>query len=324
MIRMMQISWFLVISYFDQIIGPSIFHCNENLHDFHPIEFDKLLDFKTREQCVILANEKYQTINYSFLIDSNFSRGGYEQMLISYIIKEEDINNEYLDIFKFLKSKQSILSDFANDLKKLDWLPQFLNIKDKNFRKTALSLLLPKYKTEFLKIYNNYFKLLYPKIIRFESEKWKTIVVECPDCMKKDKIRIPSSKINENERYTSVFIPKFKICEHSFICQIDENFNPQKYHKIDLIVSDIETENLDFQEIDLILAQRIYEYLKNIGITKPVNARRLIKFLYINLNLKVNRDYLYYLSEVIKEYFSTEIIWAKDQALDDLEELWIH
>ncbi len=321
---MKQISWYLVISYFDQIIGPSIFHSNENLNDHQPIEFDKLLDFNTREHCIILANEKYHTINYSFLINSNFSRGGYEQMLISYIIKEDNLKNEYIDIFKFLKSKQSILSDFANDLKKLSWLPQFLNIKDKNFRKTALSLVSPGYQAEFLNIYNNYFKLLYPEIIRFESENWKTIIVECPYCRKKDKLRIPLSKLKIDKTYISIFIPKFKICEHSFICQIDDNLNPKNYHKIDIIISDIEPENLNFQEIDILLAQRICEYLKNIGITKPVTARRLIKFLYQNLNLKINRDYLYYLSEIIKDYFCLEIIWAKEQALDDLEELWMH
>ena len=96
------------------------------------------------------------------------------------------------------------------------------------------------------------------------------------------------------------------------------------YKIIDILVFDIETEHLDFHELDLLLAERIFEYLKNIGITKPITTKRLIKYLYNNFNLKINCDYLYYLSEVLREIFKIDIIWAKEQALDDLEELWIH
>ena len=321
---MKQISWFLVISYFDHVIGPKIFHCNENVKELNPIEFDKLLDFHTKEQCIILANEIYQTINYSFLIESPISRGGYEQMLISYIIREEDIKNEYLDIFKFLKSKQLILSEFANELKTLDWLPSFLNIKEKDFQKSTLAVVSNDYQREFLSIYNKYLNLLYPEISRFESENWHSIFVKCPVCIKGGKIRIPLSKVHKNKDSINIFIPRFKICEHSFICQIDENLIPRNYNIIDILVFDIETEHLDFHEIDLLLAERIFEYLKNIGITKPITTKRLIKYLYNNFNLKINCDYLYYLSEVLREIFKIDIIWAKEQALDDLEELWIH
>ena len=97
---MKSISWFLVISYFDQVMGPSILYCNKDLNEIQHIELNKLLDFKSRESCIILANDKYQTINFSFLIKSEDSRGGFEQILLSYIIKEDDIKSEYLDIFK--------------------------------------------------------------------------------------------------------------------------------------------------------------------------------------------------------------------------------
>ena len=263
-------------------------------------------------------------LSKSFLIDSPISRGGYEQMLISYIIREEDIKNEYLDIFKFLKSKQLILSEFANELKSLDWLPAFLNIKEKDFQKSALTMVSNEHQREFLSVYNKYLNLLYPEISRFESENWHTILVECPVCIKGGKIRIPLSKIHKNKTSINIFIPKFKICEHSFICQIDENLIPKNYNTIDILAFDIETEHLNFHDLDLLLAERIFEYLKNIGIIKPITTKRLIKYLYNNFNLKINRDYLYYLSEVVRELFKVDIIWAKEQALDDLEESWIH
>jgi hypothetical protein len=321
---MNSISWFLVISYFDQIIGPSIFYCNDNLDEYNQIELYKLLDFNTKEQCIILANDTYQTINYSFLIESKLSRGGYEQMLISYIINENDIKSEYLDIFKFLRSKQPIIADFAQEIKAFNWLPKILNDRDKIFHETAFDLASGRDQSEFLKKYYKFYELLYPDVRRFETEDWRLIKIECPTCSRSENIRIPSSKINENDRETSIFIPKFKICEHSFIYIINELLQPKDHYLIDITVSDIETESLNIQEIDILLAEKIFDYLKKNGLTRPVSHRKIIKYLYGILHLRVNRGYLDYLCEVVKEHFNTEVIWAKTQALDNLEELWVH
>ncbi|MHA1670127.1 MAG: hypothetical protein ACTSV5_06055 [Promethearchaeota archaeon] len=316
------ISWFLVISYFDQVKGPSKLYCNKELNEIQHIELNKLLDFNTRENCIILANNKYQTINFSFLIKSEYSRGGFEQILLSYIIKEDDIKSEYLDIFKFLRSKQPILQNLANELKKLRWLSKLLSIRNKPFNTTILKIASQRDQQDFLGIYDKYCDLLFPEITRFENEEWHGILVECPYCNKQRKINIPLSKINKSSELTSILIPKFKVCEHSFLFLVDNALTPKKYEQIDIIVSDIETENLDIQEIDLLLAENIYEYIKKIGINKPLIPRRIIKYLYNVLNLKVNKSYLYYLCEIVKEYFNTEIIWVKTQVLDELEELW--
>ncbi|MBY9017605.1 MAG: hypothetical protein KGD66_02125 [Candidatus Lokiarchaeota archaeon] len=319
---MKSISWFLVISYFDQVIGPSILYCNKELNEVQHIELDKLLDFNSRENCIILANDKYQTINFSFLIKSEDSRGGFEQVLLSYIIKEDDIKSEYLDIFKFLRSKQPILQNLANELKKLRWLPKLLSIKNKPTATTILKMASQKDQYDFLGLYNKYCNLLFPEVSRFENEEWQGILIECPFCNKQRKIKIPLSKINKSPELTTILIPKFKLCEHSFLFLVDNALTPKKYEYIDIIVSDIETENLDIQEIDLLLAENIHEYIKKIGINKPLIPRRIIKYLYNVLNLKVNKSYLYYLCEIVKEYFKIEIIWTKTQVLDDLEELW--
>ena len=321
---MKTISWFLVISYFDQVIGPSIFYCNDNLDEYNQIELYKLLDFKTKEQCIILANDKYQTINYSFLVESKYCRGGYEQMLISYIINENDIKNEYLDIFKFLRSKQPILISFAKEIKDFTWLPKILNDREKVFQDKAFNLASDPDQSEFLKKYYKYYEILYPDVRRFETEDWRLLNVKCPFCSRSKNIRIPSRKIKQNGNSTRIFIPKFKVCDHSFILLIDELLNTQSVHTIDITVSDIETESLNIQEIDLLIAEKIFDFLKKNGPTKPVSPRKIIKFLYGILNLRVNRGYLYYLCEIVKEHFKAEVIWAKNQALDDLEELWIH
>ncbi len=320
--KMKSISWFLVISYFDQVIGPSILYCNKELNEIKHIELNKLLDFNSRENCIILANDKYQTINYSFLIKSEEARGGFEQILLSYIIKEEDIKVEYLDIFKFLKSKQPILQNLANELKKLRWLPKLLTIKNKPSDTSIIKMTSQRDQYNFLGLYNKYCNLLFPEVTRFENEEWQGIMVECPYCNKQRKIKIPLSKINKNSELTSILIPKFKVCEHSFLFLVNSALTPIKYEYIDIIVSDIETEDLDIQEIDLLLAENIHEYLKKIGINTPLIPRKLIKYLYNILNLKVNKSYLYYLCEIVKEYFNIEIIWTKTQVLDELEELW--
>lgn len=153
---MKSISWFLVISYFDQVIGPSILYCNKELNEIQHIELNKLLDFNSRENCIILANDKYQTINFSFLIKSEDSRGGFEQLLLSYIIREDDIKSEYLDIFKFLRSKQPVLQNLANELKKMRWLPKLLSIKNKPCDTTILKIISQRDQYDFLGLYNKY------------------------------------------------------------------------------------------------------------------------------------------------------------------------
>ena len=71
---------------------------SKDVDEYNKIELYKLLDFNTKEQCIILANDNYQTINYSFLVESKYCRGGYEQMLISYIINE-DLENKRLNLY---------------------------------------------------------------------------------------------------------------------------------------------------------------------------------------------------------------------------------
>ena len=164
--------------------------------------------------------------------------------------------------------------------------------------------------------------MLFPEVTRFENEDWQGILVECPHCKKQRKIKIPLSQINKNSELTSILIPKFKMCEHSFLFLVDNTLTPKQYEYIDIILSDVETEDLDIQEIDLLLAENIYEYMKKIGINTPLIPRKVIKYLYNILNLKVNKSYLYYLCEIVKEYFNLEIIWTKTQVLDELEELW--
>jgi len=78
----------LTLSYFDQIIGPTIFYSSELIEDVVGApDLDRILEFVEEEGPFIFAARKYQTVNHLFYVDSKFARGGKELLMISYMIK---------------------------------------------------------------------------------------------------------------------------------------------------------------------------------------------------------------------------------------------
>jgi hypothetical protein len=318
---MKAISWFLLISYFDQVIGPSVFYCNKQINKFTRNELLKLLDFDMTDQHVILTNNAYSSINYSFLINSESSRGGYEQMLITYLINETDIKSESLEIIKYLKSKEHIIDQMANEIKSIKWVPALLNIRKTSFEETVLNLTTEEKRKEFITIYQKYYNLLYPDGSRFEYEDFAFFSIKCPYCRATRNIRIPEYLLNKNKKFSKIFIPKFKLCEHAFLVVINNQLKSHTYESVDYALSDLENESLKMEEIDLLLAEKLYEYLRIKNLKKPFYPRVLIRHLHNLLNLKISKNYLYYLCEIVKERFNLKIIWAKELFFDNLEEL---
>lgn len=318
---MKTISWYLLISYFDQVLGPSVFYSNKQLNEFTRNELQKLLDFDMRDQHIILTNNKYYSINYSFLINSDSSRGGYEQMLISYLINEVDIKNESLEVLKFLKSKEYLIEQLANEIKTIEWIPSLLNRRKKSFEDKVLTLISEEKRKDFIALYNKYHNLLVPDGSRFECENFVLYPVNCPYCNTKRNVRIPDYLINDPKKVRKIFIPKFKLCEHSFLLVINNQLKQHSYDPVDYALSDNENESLKIEEIDLLLAEKLYKYLRNRSLKKPIYPRVLIKHFHNFLNLKINKNYLYYLCEIVKERFNLKIIWAKEQFFENLEEL---
>ena len=275
---MKTISWYLLISYFDQVLGPSVFYCNKHLNEFTRNELQKLLDFDMRDQHIILTNDKYYSINYSFLINSDFSRGGYEQMLISYLINEVDIKNESLEVLKFLKSKESLIEQMASEMKTIEWIPSLLNRRKKSFEDKILDLISDEKRKDFTALYNKYHNLLYPDGSRFECEDYVLYPISCPYCHNTRNIRIPDYIIKDPKKVRKIFIPKFKLCEHSFLVVIDNQLKQHSYELVDYALTDNENESLKIEEIDLILAEKLYEYLRKRNLKKPVYPRALIKY----------------------------------------------
>ena len=111
----------LCISYFDYLIGPSTFYCNESLEDNpdYP-DLNKILDFNEEEGSFIFSYRKFQTINHLFFMQSDAARGGHELLMITYMIRAAYFKNEIIDVFKYLDSKIPILEEYASEIKEIE------------------------------------------------------------------------------------------------------------------------------------------------------------------------------------------------------------
>jgi GTPase SAR1 family protein len=155
----------LCISYFDQILGPNQLFCNEALRsDGSGLpNLNNILEFNDEPGSFIFAFRKYQTINFIFYIDSKFARGDAELLMITYMIRAAYFRNEIIDVFKFLDSKNSILEDYAEDLKNLEELPAILHDKNKSsLNGNIIELGSEGFKSKFLDLHKKYLKKLSP------------------------------------------------------------------------------------------------------------------------------------------------------------------
>lgn len=66
------------------------------------------------------------------------------------------------------------------------------------------------------------------------------VVMECPLCYKKKKLKIPLKIINQSKQLTTVSVPKGLVCYHNFQAFIDKNFIVRGYQKIDFELSKME------------------------------------------------------------------------------------
>jgi len=160
----------LCISYFDQVMGPSILYSSEPLSEsLNAPDITRILEFNDEEGTFIFAYRKYQTVNHLFYIDSNLARGGKELLMITYMIRAAIFKDEIVDIFKYLDSKEPILEEFASEIRRLDALSSILHLKKSSFSgEYVLDLASEDLKTGFLALFNRYFQKLTP-LFRIDS-----------------------------------------------------------------------------------------------------------------------------------------------------------
>lgn len=162
---MMSQNQILVITYFDQVIGPSTFYSSERLTaSTDTPDINRILEFNDDEGTFIFAYRKFQTVNHIFFIDSDLARGGKELMMITYMIKTAIFKDEIVDVFKYLDSKAPVLEEFASEIKRLNELTTLLHLRKSAISGVyALELANEKLKRNFLDTFNKYFKKLAPK-----------------------------------------------------------------------------------------------------------------------------------------------------------------
>ena len=149
---------FLCVSYFDEILGPRVFHINASLaEESDPPNLKRILDFTEEEGNFIFAFRKYQTNNYIFYISSPETRGGQDMLMISYLIKAAYFKKEIVDIFNYLESKTPLLEDFASQLKKIKDLPLLLRSSRPNDTQDFETVgKIEKVRYEFQKLFSDF------------------------------------------------------------------------------------------------------------------------------------------------------------------------
>ena len=152
----------LCVSYFDEVIGPSVFYCNiPSLDGLDYPDFARVFDLNEEEGSFIFAFRKFQTLNHFFSIDSEYARGGKNLLMISYMIKIAYFKNEILDVFKYLDSKKKVLINFSLELSKMEELPRILReVKNEKNMLNVLDTDDKNFEEKFLKIFNEYYGVI--------------------------------------------------------------------------------------------------------------------------------------------------------------------
>ena len=183
---------FLVISYFDMILGPNILYSkSEDINNIYGFpDLSKILDFTEKDGSFLLSFRKFQTINMIFNISSKLARGGKYLLMISCVIRASYFKNELTDIFHYLESKAPILEEFTAELRALPNFDLILNENNTNPTKQKFKESCEKNKVDFFPIYDKYYDLLFPdseiRIITQDINLQKKILLFGPKSSGKD------------------------------------------------------------------------------------------------------------------------------------------
>lgn len=161
----MQTKEYLCVSYFDNIIGPNIFYCNEDLtKSSDSPNLGRILEFAEEENTFIFAFKNFQTLNHIFFIETPHARGGKDLFMISYLIRGDSLIDQISDIYYYLHSKKPILRDFAQKLSTLEELTDVVQEnKYKSLTRNVKSLGSEEFQKKFQKLFDHSFNNLLMK-----------------------------------------------------------------------------------------------------------------------------------------------------------------
>ena len=156
---------YLILSYFDTILGPSNLHYSSPLiPEEHP-DLGRILEFTEEEGNFVFTFRKYQTINHIFYIDSEYARGGKELLMITYMIRAAYFKDEITDVYNYLLSKAPDLESYALELKNLQEITEVLHAhKNRPNIKNILNTASEEFKEKFLNLFRKYLDRMIPRI----------------------------------------------------------------------------------------------------------------------------------------------------------------
>jgi len=171
-------NFWLFLSYFDTILGPSNLHSSSPLiPEEHP-DLGRILEFTEEEGNFIFTFRKYQTLNHIFYIDSEYARGGKELLMITYMIKAAFFKDEISDVYNYLLSKTPDLEAYALELKNLEGITDLLHThKNDSSQKKILDVASEEFKDKFLNLFQKYFEKMIPRMDIPRKENLKKIYV---------------------------------------------------------------------------------------------------------------------------------------------------
>lgn len=158
-------NFWLFLSYFDTVLGPSNLHSSSPLIPNEHPDLGRILEFTEEEGNFIFTFRKYQTLNHIFYIDSEYARGGKELLMITYMIKAAFYKDEISDVYNYLLSKTSDLESYALELKELEEITDLLHTHKNNAnQKKILNVASEEFKDKFLNLFQKYFEKMAPRV----------------------------------------------------------------------------------------------------------------------------------------------------------------
>ncbi|MFX1274893.1 MAG: hypothetical protein ACFFBP_14975 [Promethearchaeota archaeon] len=275
----------LIVSYFDSKIGPNILYCNENLDSLKNLDISSFLDI-LESGTFIFSISQYRSINYIFKIKSDYARGGIETLMISYLIKDGHVNNEY----KYLESKNSLLEEFGSEIKKLRDLPEIIHKTRK--KENLLESCSKKFKDLFIKLYDTYENKLKSD---YKNHLWREIAITCPLCNEMKYLQMPYRIFNKKKEKKKIVIPKYRVCNHEFNILIDENYRVKCFQQISNRIIKEQTSQMNPLFIDIF-------YIK-LNLKPRIIIQALNAFL-INLKVIIEIDDDKRLETAILDFFN--------------------
>lgn len=178
-----------------------------------------------------------------------------------------------------------------------------------------------------------------------EMEKnYEEILVICPVCEKKKKLKVPARIINDSKQLTTVSIPQGMHCDHTFQLFVDKNFKVRGYQRVDFELSKIEfyeeggSEDSEDDEVSHFVSLPIFkqiislmrEYVDNIQILGSAIFTVNGKVLYSSLpdnelfdtikEFKVrNEENLINIKKMFLELENERKVFSKYMKLDDMK-----